>query len=113
MNNNPFDRRRPTSLEDKAYIATMRHFVNDLNQFAAGSDAVKQIECNLSATALSIRIAARQQQKRNPILADDGTRWHKCVDLLRPLPNSIEMQICMFIQLFCSFVTCAVRFDKP
>lgn len=101
MNNNPFDRRRPTSLEDKAYIATMRHFVNDLNQFAAGSDAVKQIECNLSATALSIRIAARQQQKINPILADDGTRWHKCVDLLRPLPTPSK---CRFACLYNYFV---------
>lgn len=48
MKDNPFDHSRPTLLEDKAYVAA-----SDMTQFAASCGAVKQIERNLAATALS------------------------------------------------------------
>lgn len=81
MNDNPFTHHRPTALEDQAHIAAMRHFKNDLNQFAAGRDAVKHLERNLSATASALHAAARQPPLGNPILTDDGAHWHRSVDL--------------------------------
>lgn len=81
MNDNPFAYHRPTPLEDQAHVAAMRHFKNDMNQFAAGRDAVKHLERNLSATASTICAAAHQPPQGNPILTNDGSRWHKSVDL--------------------------------
>lgn len=81
MNDNPFAHHRPTPLEDQAHVAAMRHFKNDLNQFAAGRDAVKHLERNLPATASTIRAASQKPPQGNPILTDDGSRWHKSVDL--------------------------------
>ncbi len=81
MNDNPFTYRRPTRLEDQAHVAAMRHFKNDMNQFAAGRDAVKHLERNLSATASTLHAAAHQPPQGNPILTDDGSQWHKSVDL--------------------------------
>jgi hypothetical protein len=81
MNDNPFAHHRPTPLEDQAHVAAMRHFKNEMNQFAAGRDAVKHLERNLSATVSTIHAAAHQPPQGNPILTDDGTHWHRSVDL--------------------------------
>lgn len=81
MNDNHFTHHRPTELEDQAHVTAVRHFANDMNQFAAGRDAVTHLERNLTATALAVCAASQKPQVGNPILTDDGTRWHKSVDL--------------------------------
>ncbi|MCO5050784.1 MAG: hypothetical protein M9920_00560 [Verrucomicrobiae bacterium] len=100
MNDNPFAHHRPTPLEDQAHVAAMRHFKNDMNQFAASRDVVKHLERNLPATALAVRTASQRPPQGSPILTDDGTHWHRSVDLFdntsachRPIPAGMEYAV--------------------
>ncbi len=82
MNHNIFNDRRPSDVEEKAHAETTRHFAEHLKQFAASQDAVKQLERNAAKTALAVSsVASHPTAQGNPILADDGTQWHKGDDL--------------------------------
>lgn len=82
MNHNTFNDRRPSDIEEKAHAEAMRHFAEHLRQFPASQDAVKQLERNAAETALAVSAAASHSTAQGtPILADDGTQWHKGDDL--------------------------------
>ncbi len=82
MNHNTFNDRRPSDIEEKAHAEAMRHFAEHLRQFPASQDAVKRLERNATKTALAASAAASHPTAQgNPILADDGTQWHKGDDL--------------------------------
>jgi hypothetical protein len=82
MNSNPFNDRRPTPLEDRAYAEASQHFVGHLNQFPASQDAVKNLERNLAGTALAVStVAAKPSPQGSPTQTGDGVQWHRGIDL--------------------------------
>ena len=81
MSDNLFNRRRPTPIEDQAHADVVRHFSEHLKQFPVSRDAVKKLERDIAKTALVALAASQKPPQGNPFLADDGTQWHKCVDL--------------------------------
>ena len=82
MNHNTFNDRRPSDIEEKAHAEATRHFAEHLRQFPASQDALKQLERNATKTALAVSAAASHPTAQgSPILADDGTQWHKGNDL--------------------------------
>lgn len=97
----PFDHRRPTELEDKAYAEAVRHFAEPLKQFPASRDAVDRLERDVAKIMLAANMAAaRPISRENAIQADDGAAWHKAVDLMdniclchRPVTGGTEFAV--------------------
>ena len=77
----PFEHRRPTELEDRAYAEAVRHFAEPLQQFPASRDAVARLERDGAKTALAADLATAKPAA-NVIEADDGASWHKTNDLM-------------------------------
>jgi hypothetical protein len=81
MNEHPFKFRRPTEIEDKAFTDATRHFAEHVKQFPTSHGAVKHLETHIATTAVAAHMSAQQSPLGNPILADDGSQWHKSVDV--------------------------------
>ena len=67
----PFEHRRPTELEDRAYAETIRHFTEPLQQFPASRDDVARLECDAAKIALTADMAVANSTA-NVIPAADG-----------------------------------------
>ncbi|HYT61103.1 MAG TPA: hypothetical protein VEL06_13090, partial [Haliangiales bacterium] len=100
MNDNLFDNRRPTEIEDQAHVEAVRHFAEPLKQFPTSRDAVKHLERDVAKTALAILAASQRPPQGNPLLTDDGSQWHKSVGLFgnifvchRPIANGKEYAV--------------------
>jgi hypothetical protein len=100
MNDNPFNYRRPTEIEDKAHVEAVRHFAEQFKQFPASREAVTYLERYTAKTVLDVLAASQRAPQENPILSDDGGQWHRSVDLFdntfvchRPTPNGTEYAI--------------------
>jgi hypothetical protein len=97
----PFDHRRPTELEDRAYAEAVQHFAEPLKQFPASRDAIDRLERDVAKIALAANMAAaRPISRENAIQADDGAQWHKAVDLIdniclchRPIIGGAEFAV--------------------
>ncbi len=76
-----FDRRRLTTLEAQACIEATEHFAEHLKQFRASRATVDRLEWDVAKIALAANTAASQTPQGNPIPANDGTQWHRSVDL--------------------------------
>ena len=59
MNDNPFNNRRPTEIEDQAHVEAVRHFAEPLKQFPTSRDAVKHLERDVAKTALAVLAASQ------------------------------------------------------
>lgn len=77
----PFEHRRPTELEDRAYAEAVRHFAEPLKQFPANRDAVARLERDVAKIMLAANMAAAKPVS-SVIQADDGASWHKALDLM-------------------------------
>ncbi|PYJ63904.1 MAG: hypothetical protein DME24_00470 [Verrucomicrobia bacterium] len=100
MNDNPFNNRRPTEIEDQAHVETVRHFAEPLKQFPTSRDAVKHLERDVAKTALDVLAASQRPPQGNPLLADDGSQWHESIHLFdnifvchRPTANGTEYAV--------------------
>jgi len=81
MSDHPFKFRRPTEIEDKAFAEATRYFAGHVEQFPASLGAVKHLETHIATTAVAAHMSAQQSPHENPILASDGSQWHKSVDV--------------------------------
>jgi len=97
MNDNPFNNRRPTEIEDQAHVEAVRHFAEPLKQFPTSRDAVKHLERDVAKTALAVLAASQRPPQGNPLLTTDGSQWHESIHLFdnifvchRPLANGTE-----------------------
>ena len=80
---NLFEHRRPTELEDKAHAEAVWHFSEHLKQFPASREAVDRLERDLAKIGLAANVAASKPTPTgDSIRADDGTQWHKSVELM-------------------------------
>lgn len=100
MNDNPFTNPHPTELEDKAHVETVRHFAEDMKQFAVSRSAVKHLERDSAKTVLAVIAASQRPPQGNPILTNDGAHWNKSVDLFdsarachRPIIDGMEYAV--------------------
>jgi len=100
MNDIPFNNRRPTEMEDEAHVEAVRHFAEPLKQFPTSRDAVKHLERDVAKTALAVLAASQRPPQGIPLLAVDGSQWHKSVVLFdnifvchRPLANGTEYAV--------------------
>ena len=96
---NRFDDRRPTAQEEQAYTEARRHFAEHLKQFPVSREAVERLERNIAKLALAANMAASKPTD-NAIQVDDGTQWHKDVDLMdniclchRPITGGAEYAV--------------------
>ena len=71
---------RPIEQEEQAAAEANAFFAEQLSQFKANCDALRQIESNLSTTASDVLKAALRSPGR-VIQTDDGTQWQHDVDL--------------------------------
>jgi hypothetical protein len=78
---NRFDDRRPTALEEQAHAEARQHFAEHLKQFPVSREALERLERNIAKTALATNMAAAKPTE-NVIQTNDGTQWHKSVDLM-------------------------------
>ncbi len=92
----PFAHRRPTALEDKAHAETVRQFSEHLKQFPASREIVDRLERDVVKIGLAANLAAAKLTE-NLILAADGAKWHKDVELMenvflchRPTTDGME-----------------------
>jgi hypothetical protein len=72
---------RPSEIEDQAHATAVRYFAEQLKQFPAIRDAVKRLERDIAKIALAILAASRRPLEANPIVTDDGAKWHNSVGL--------------------------------
>ena len=80
---NRFHDRQPSAQDEQAYAGASQHFAEHLKQFPASREAVGRIERNIARIALAANMAvSKPTANGNVIHADDGTQWHKCVDLM-------------------------------
>jgi hypothetical protein len=96
---NRFDDRRPTALEEQAHAEASQHFAEHLKQFPVSREAVERLERNIAKTALAANMAAAKPTE-NIIQTDDGTQWHKSIDLMdniclchRPITGGAEYAV--------------------
>ncbi|HUA67313.1 MAG TPA: hypothetical protein VMA13_02085 [Candidatus Saccharimonadales bacterium] len=94
------DRRRLTTLEEQAYAEAKEHFVEHLKQFPASRLIVERLEQGVAKIALAANMAASQTSQESPIPTDDGTQWHRSVDLTdniclchRPISGGVEYAV--------------------
>ena len=98
---NRFDNRQPSAQEEHAYAGASQHFAEHLKQFPASREAVRRIERNIARIALAANMAvSKSTSNENVIHVDDGTQWHKCVDLMnniclchRPITGGAEYAV--------------------
>jgi len=95
--NSRLDSRRLTTLEEQAYTEVKEHFAEHLKQFPASRMTVERLERDIAKIALAADMAASQTPQGNPIPTNDGTRWHRSVDLTdntclchRPVTGGVE-----------------------
>jgi len=101
MNNNQFNDRRPTALEEQAYSEAKEKFAEHLTQFGLGRDAIHNLERNVVEVAHSvIEAASRRTGQGDALMTDDGLKWHRCVDLFdnicvcrRPTGAGLEFSV--------------------
>lgn len=72
---------QPSELEDRAYMESVRQFVEHLKRYVANRDAVKQLDQDMTKTALNASLEAQQPTQGNPIQTNDGTQWHRSLAL--------------------------------
>ena len=83
MNNNQFNDRRPTSLEEQAYAEARQHFAEHLKQFPASRAAIGHLEKNLTTMALAVNMTtSRTAPSKTCIQTNDGASWYKSLDLM-------------------------------
>ncbi len=82
MENNHYNDRRPSALEEQAYSEAKKQFAEHLTQFGLGRDAINNLERNIAGVAQCIiEAASRRTGQGDVLLIDDGVKWHRCVDL--------------------------------
>lgn len=72
--------RRPTALEESANAEAMVVFADQMAQFKAHCDALRNIERNLPMT-VSDALKAAQVSSGRVIQTDDGTKWQHGINL--------------------------------
>jgi hypothetical protein len=72
---------QPTELEDRAYMESVRQFVEHLKRYVANRDAVKQLERYTTQTAMTASVDSPKPAQGNPIQTTDGTPWPRSVAL--------------------------------
>jgi hypothetical protein len=72
--------KNPTPLQEQANFEAMQHFAEQLKQFNANCDALRNIERNLPMTA-NDALKAAQVSPGQVIQTDDGAEWQHGVDL--------------------------------
>lgn len=69
---------RPSELEDRAYMASVREFVEHLKRYVANRDAVKQLERDATQNVAAL---GAEPPVGHVVQAQDGTQWHQSVAL--------------------------------
>ena len=101
MENNHYNDRRPSALEEQAYAAAKEQFAEHLTQFGLGRDAVNNLERNIAGVARSvIEAASGRRGQGDALLTDGGLKWNRCVDLFdnicvchRPTGAGVEFAV--------------------
>ena len=101
MKNNQFNDRRPTALEEQAYLETKETFAEHVRQFGLGRDAIENLERNMVGVAQSVIEAdSRRTGQGDALLVGDGLKWNRCFDLFdnicvchRPTGAGLEFSV--------------------
>jgi len=70
-----------TEQELRAHSEAMQYFADQLKQFPANWETVKHLEQDIAKIALAVLAVSNRPSNGSPVIASDGSQWHKSTDL--------------------------------
>ncbi len=70
-----------TEQELQAHSEALQFFADQLKQFPANWETVKHLEQDIAKIALAVLAGSNNPAKGIPVIASDGSQWHKSIDL--------------------------------